>query len=156
MHGRALVDKGDIDKALVYFRRAYEIGPDVDWLSNNLNSEYSNLAYKHLMNANLLMAEKIYLEMMNFNPLDIQAQNNYGVVLERMGETGKAEMQYLKTAERFPAAADPVFNLAVLSWKSGDWAKVVSYLEEVLRRKPDHAEAGKFLIQARQRLNKNG
>ena len=63
----------------------------------------------------------------------------------------EARRQYEWTAERFPAAAEPVFNLAVLAWHENDWDAVVRHLEEVLRRNPAHAEAPAFLERARAR-----
>jgi tetratricopeptide (TPR) repeat protein len=72
-----------------------------------------------------------------------------------MGKLTEAKLQYHTAAERFPQAADPVFNLAVLAWKDGNWNEVVEDLEEVLRRNPNHLQARAHLEDAKKRLRES-
>ena len=53
--------------------------------------------------------------------LDLAFSGCRGVVSEREGKIDEAARWYQAAAELFPTAADPVYNLAVLDWKRGDW-----------------------------------
>ncbi|MCG3203701.1 MAG: hypothetical protein KCHDKBKB_00373 [Elusimicrobia bacterium] len=152
MEGRYYLSQGNWAEALRYFRRAGQMGRDVDWLKNNLGMDYAQSAYQKLMSQELALSETIYLQWIAFDPMNLQAHSNLGVVYERSNRLQDAVMQYEKTARLFPDAVDPVFNLAVLAWKKGDWPSVVNYLEEVIKRKPDHLQAQGYLKVAREKL----
>jgi len=139
---------------LRYFYRAQVIGPDVDWLKTNLGVLYGKLAYKHLSENKLNRAEDVYLQWIKFDPMNENPQSNLGVVYERQGREADTVAQYEKTMKLFPLAADSVFNLAVFYWHKKDWPQVVSYLEEVLRRKPDHRGALKYLPWAKRNISR--
>ncbi len=152
MQGRALLQQGKPEAGLRHFRRAGLIGDGVDWLRENMGLDYAYLALGTLNSGKTEAAERVYKEWLRFDPQSAQAQINLGVVFERTGRLAEAREQYRRAAAMFPDQADPVFNLAVLSWQESDWKSVVSYLEEVLKRKPDHAAAARYIAQARMRL----
>ncbi len=156
MRGRELLHANEIDASLRYFQRATLMGADVDWLKSNLGSEYALTAYAKLVANDFVNAEKLYRQWIAFEPDNVQPCSNLGVVLEKSGRIAEAKAQYEQTKKLFPTAADPVFNLAVLAWKENDWPTVVSNLEEVLRRKPDHAQAAGYLRIAHERMGKRG
>ncbi len=152
MNGKSLLADGLIDEGLLFFRRAQSIGEGVDWLKTNLGFDYAKIAFNFFQSGQYAAAERVYRELIRFDPMNSQAQGNLGVVLEKSGRPNEARAQYEQSARLFPHVADPVYNLAVLSWHEKDWPKVLSYLEEVLRRDPRHPSAGVYLEQARQRM----
>lgn len=152
MQGKALMAEGNLDEGLRYFRRACRMGYDVDWLRTNVAYEYANLAYDFLKEKRYPLAEKVYRQWIAYDPDDYQAQSNLGVALEKMGRLAEAHDQYEKTAQRFPQAPDPVYNLAVLYWHKKDWPAVVRLLEEVLRRDSHHANARSYLPSAKEKM----
>lgn len=153
MRGKNELERNDYGKAIIFFGRAQIIGYDVDWLKVNLGVEYAKWGYDSLVRGRLELAEWIYERWIQFDPNNIQAQSNLGVVYERAGRIEDAKFQYKKAAQLFPDAADPVFNLAVLAWNESDWVEVIRNLEEVLRRQPTHEQARQYLQQAKQKIN---
>lgn len=149
MRGRELLRAGSAGKAYPYLRRAQAMGSDVDWLKVNLGSEYALAAYQSLISGDYAHAELLYRDWIRFDPSNMQAYSNLGVVFERTGRIDEAKAQYEAAVKLSPQAVDPLFNLAVLAWKEKNWPAVIRDLEEVLRRKPDHAEAAAYLQRAR-------
>jgi len=150
--GQTLINGKKFEKGLRILWRSQVMGKDVTWLRVNLAHLYGQLAYDNLQNGNLGLAEKVYRQWLLFDPDDPQPNLNLGVTLERMGKIGEAEKEYWRVMNKFPEAPDPVYNLAVLNWKKGDWPAVVKYLEEVLKRNPQHEKARYYLEDARRRL----
>ncbi len=149
----SLENSGHWQQALIAYDRALEIGDGADWLQTNISYEFGQWGYRELIADRLAVAEAIYRRWIALEPMNMQAQSNFGVVLEKQGRVPEAQAQYERTAVLFPTAADPVFNLSVLAWKRGDWPEVVRDLEEVLRRNPQHPQAPKYLMQARMKLS---
>jgi tetratricopeptide (TPR) repeat protein len=149
---RTLEDAGQWRAALAAYDRAIVMGAGVDWLQTNLSYEYGQWGYRELVAGRYDAAEAIYRRWIRFEPNNIAAESNLGVVLEKAGRLAEARAQYERAAALFPNDADPVFNLSVLAWKRGDWPEVVRDLEEVLRRDPKHPQATNYLIQAQLRL----
>lgn len=138
--------RGDQDPA--FFEHAGRIGHDVDWLYSNLSHTYAYLAYQALTSGRFDQAERLYRSWLNFDSASSQANINLGVVFEKQGRRDEARAQYQKAAQQFPAAVDPVYNLAVLAWDDKDWKNAAAYFEEALRRNPSHPNAGAFLAKS--------
>lgn len=151
MRGRSLI-KTDIEKGLRCFRKSFSMGAGVDWVQTNLSTELLYEAFERLKANRFHDAERIYTAVVRMFPQNEQAHSNLGVVYERLGRWDQAKAQYQKAAGLFPHAADPVFNLAVMAWHKKEWPSVVHYLEEVLKRNPNHPSAMHFLRQARQKI----
>lgn len=77
------------------------------------------------------------------------AQMQLGVVSERLKDYPAAQAAYLRSLALYPTAQTH-YNLAVLFW-GRDWARAESELVEALRLDPRHAEAARYLQQARLR-----
>jgi Tfp pilus assembly protein PilF len=65
-----------------------------------------------------------------------------------MGRREAARTQYEHTANRYPDAVDPVYNLGVMSWNDNDWRGAAAYFQETLRRDPNHPSAAAFYARA--------
>jgi hypothetical protein len=133
---------------LSYFNYAARLGYDVDWLKSNLNHTFSNAAYEALIGKKLARAEELYRAWLVLEPDSMAANSNLGVTLEQMGRREAARTQYEHTANRYPDAVDPVYNLGVMSWNDNDWRGAAAYFQETLRRDPNHPSAAAFYARA--------
>ncbi|MFN0117328.1 MAG: protein O-mannosyl-transferase family [Elusimicrobiota bacterium] len=145
MQARQEFQEKDFDSAFVFYKKALEVGYDVEWLEKNLESDIANFSFYLLQNHRLEKAKEVYDFWITWKPTSYQAHSNLGVVFERMGKVDDAKGQYLKTSQLFLDSIDPLFNLSVLSWKEKDWDKVIYYLEQLLLRNPKHDQANYFL-----------
>lgn len=148
MRGRMLLAQGRLAEGLRWWRRAASLGYDVDWVNSNLAYEYSHRGFQFLQAGDYAAAEMVYQEWLKFRPANFQAQSNLGVVFERQGRRDEALEQYRKTAALHPNEADPVYNQAVLLWRTGNWPAIEQLLNEALRRNPNHSGA----LSARQKI----
>ena len=69
---------------------------------------------------------------------------NYGVALEKSGDSGGAEAAYKKTLEADPGMADAHYNMAILYWNR-DPRRVHEELSAALRINPGHSQAAYYL-----------
>ena len=56
----------------------------------------------HFKNGQLIKAEETYKKIINHKPNHIQAHNNLGVTLQKLGKLKEAELIYKKTIELNP------------------------------------------------------
>ncbi len=154
MQGRQILNEGMLDKGLAYYKKAAEIGPNVDWLQVNMGYEYAHRSYDLLVQKRYAESEKIYRDWIGYSPADFQAQSNFGVVLERQGRLEEALAQYQKTADLFPTQADPLYNIAVALWSGQDWERIRPYLISALQRNPNHTGARGALFKVDQALRR--
>jgi tetratricopeptide (TPR) repeat protein len=145
MKGRSLLDAGEVDRGLAYWRRAAVIGSDVDWTTTNLTYEYAHRAYAALEKGKAAEAEKFYRAWLVFRPLTYEARSNLAVALQRQGKLEEALRENEQTAQVFPAEADPLYNNAVALWPSKDWPRIKRFLESALARNPRHQAAAAAL-----------
>jgi tetratricopeptide (TPR) repeat protein len=145
MRGRSLMDQGRIKEGLAFWSRAYFMGPDVDWLTVNLAYEYSHRGYNFLQGGQPEAAELFYRAWIKLDPANYQASANLGVAVERQGRWEEALELNDQTSARFPKESDPAYNNAVILWKTRNWTKIRTYLEEALKRNPQHTGARQAL-----------
>lgn len=129
--------------------RAKAMGRDVDWLKINLGFYYAKLGYDAIQRGRLDRAAAIYQAWMDLDPAHFQPVGNLGVIREKQGREEEARALYEKSIALSDKAVDPVYNLAVWYWKRKDWPQVIAYLEETLRRAPNHKAARAYLEKAR-------
>lgn len=151
MRGLSLLERSP-EQALREFRRATFEAPDVTWLRVNLSETYAEAGTLWLQANRIDLARRAYSDWIEFDGGTEVALNNLGVVSEKEGKADEAARWYKMAAERFPSAADPVFNLGVMAWKRGDWNAAAINFSEVIHRKPDHGPARAFLGEAQRRL----
>jgi len=150
MRGLSLLDRSP-EAGLQALRRAAVDASDVSWLKSNLSQTYAETGSAWLLSNRFDLARRTYQDWIDFDGGSEAALNNLGVVSEREGKPEEATRWYHTAAERFPAAADPVFNLAVMDWKRKDWPGASAGFAEVLRRRPAHPTAAGYLAEARRR-----
>lgn len=145
MEGKELMSRNKVDEALLYWDKARAIGNTIDWLNQNLETDYVLFAYQQFQSGHLVEAEKIYRSLLKWKPNHQQAMQNLGVVYLRQGRTDDAKAQYLKCTELFPTAADGFYNIAVLEWQRQNWGEAQKYLELTLKVAPTHMQAQHYL-----------
>lgn len=67
---------------------------------------------------------------------DPQFLHNFGVLLERLGEYGRAERQFQRALEQSPADRDYAFSLAALYMKRSDYDRALPLLDELAAAEP--------------------
>ena len=66
--------------------------------------ETFNLAFQNQQKNNFLVAESLYQEVLKINPHHIEAQNNLGIVLRKLGESKRQLREYQKAIIYFKKA----------------------------------------------------
>jgi protein O-mannosyl-transferase len=134
----ALLDKGQIDEAIVHFREFVRLRPELG------NSHY-NLGialYKkgQLDEAILQLQEAIRLE-----PNDTDAHHNLGTAFYQQGRIGEAIREFRETIRVQPDRAEAYNNLASALGVQGETDEAIRQIQNALRIKPDYAEARRNL-----------
>jgi protein O-mannosyl-transferase len=170
--GRFKAQRGDLEEAVTYMRRAVEINPKNDVFQ-------SNLALILARQGNLAEATVHFRQALEINPGDAATQNNMGITLAQQGKLdeaiphfqrsleikandasghtnlanvllGRGDMEgaikHLRIAvEIDPADADNQNNLAIVLAQRGDFEEATKYLRRVVELKPGDAAAANNL-----------
>ena len=131
--GNALMKKGQLDDAIVHFRKALEIYADYPEANNNLG-------YALASKGNWADAITSYRAAIRVRPNYAKAHNSLAISLAEMGKTNEALAQFheaLRIERDYP---DAHCNLAIVLMQLGRRDEAVVHLREALRLKPDDAE----------------
>ena len=166
--GNALLQKGDVDEAIVRFQQALQIKPDFAEAHSNLGNALfqkgkvdeaiahcqralqikpeSPEAHNNLGNALLKMGhvdEAIahYQTALQIKPDSAEARNNLGSALLQKGDVGEAIAQYQQALQIKPDFAEAHNNLGNALLQKGDVDGAITHLQQALQIKPDDAEA---------------
>jgi protein O-mannosyl-transferase len=163
----ALAELGQVDDAIVHYRKALEIQPDYARAHVNFGKVLArggqvDDAIVHYRNAleikpdyalaqyNLGTAldnrgqvdEAIfhYRKTLEFEPDFLEARNNLGIALTRRGEIGEAIFHYRKVLEAKPDFAQARYNLAVVLAGRGKADEAILHYRKALEVRPDDFE----------------
>ena len=131
--GNALMKKGQLDDAIVHFRKALEIYADYPEANNNLG-------YALASKGNWADAITSYRAAMRVRPNYAKAHNNLAIGLVEMGKRDEALAQFHEALRIDPDYPDAHCNLAIVLLQLGRRDEAVEHLREALRLKPDDAE----------------
>ena len=131
--GNALMKKGQLDDAVVHFRKALEIYADYPEANNNLG-------YALASKGNWADAITSYRAAMRVRPNYAKAHNNLAISLAEMGKTDEALAQFHEALRIDRDYPDAHCNLAIVLLHLGRRDEAVVHLREALRLKPDDAE----------------
>lgn len=136
--GRAYLDNRDYDQAVNWFSRIPKNDPLANQASFNLGiAAFYRGDYDRAADAFKFLAQRLPLPAV---------YNNLGVVAGRRGR--RTEVDYLQKAiAADPSEADYHFNLAVALARTNDNTGAIRQLREVLKQRPDDAEAKDMLDQ---------
>ncbi len=94
-----------------------------------------------LLNGNYLEAMRIFQKIVKANPNDVEALNNLGIALEKMGRHTDAVGIYDMALKIDPRRLDVMFNKAVSLSKTRDRKKALELYDEILEIDPRHKGA---------------
>jgi protein O-mannosyl-transferase len=131
--GVALADQGDVDAAIIQYRKALEIRPDFKEARVNLGGA---LASRGQIDA----AIGHYQKVLEINPRNAESHYNLGVVLAGRGETDAAIAHFRKALEIRPDYAEAHTNLGVVLAGRGETDAAIAHFQKALEIEPDNKE----------------
>jgi len=132
--GVALVQKGQVDEAIVYYQKALEIKPDYAEAHSNLGTA---LLQKGQVDEAIAHCEKA----LEIEPDFADAHGNLGNALLQKGQVDGAIAQYQKALEIKPDKADAHGNLGNALLQKGQVGEAITHDRKALEIKPDYADA---------------
>jgi len=172
--GIALLQKGSLDEAIVYFEKAVEVMPDYDRGHYNLGAALlkkgqHDKAILHLRDALKLnpnytkayytlatalsgkgendQAIACYERALKLDPYFADAHGSLGNILLEKGQIDSAMDHYRKAIEIDPGNATAHYNLAIALRRRNQSGEAVLELQRVLQIDPGYPEARQFLDQ---------
>ena len=166
--GNALLQKGNVDEAIVHYQMALQIKPDFAETHNNLGNalcqkgrvDEAIVYYQKALQINpddaevcynfgnaLLKSGRVdeaianYQRAVRLNPNYAEAHNNLGNALLKMGDVAEAINQFQATLKIKPDSAEACYNIGNALLTMGGVDEAIAYYEKALRIKPDYAEA---------------
>jgi tetratricopeptide (TPR) repeat protein len=143
--GRALMDLGRVDEAMVHYEEALRIAPDY-WTAR---INYGNA----LVSAGRWDEAKAEFEKAaEIDPTSAPAFTNLGNVYMRLGQFEHAIEQYEKAIQLDPSTAETYNGLGACYFQMGKYVDAKNEFEKVLIINPGHEKARQNLAAARARL----
>ncbi len=131
--GLALLERGEVDEAIVHFRRALEVQPDDEVASNNLG-------FALLRSGKASEAVPHFEEALSVKPDDYTARANLGAALLQLGRIDEAVRQFRSALELQPSNPAAQSNLGYGLLLKGELDQGVVYVKEALKRQPENPE----------------
>jgi tetratricopeptide (TPR) repeat protein len=147
--GYALLQKGQVDEAIVQLQKALEINPNYAEAHNNLGNA---LVQKGLVDE----AIGQYQKALEINPNYAEAHINLGNVLLQKGLVDKAIGQYQKALEIDPNHAGAHNNLGWAILQKGQVDEAIVQFKEALRLNPNYTAAQNNLAKAQSKARQKG
>ena len=108
--------------------------------------ETFTLAEQNQRENNLLVAERLYKEILNRNPEHLDAQNNLGLIFQELKEYQKAINSYEKAMQIDPKYVDTYYNLGRLFEELKEFEKAIRYYQKAIEIQPNHSYANSNLL----------
>jgi tetratricopeptide (TPR) repeat protein len=141
--GEALSNLGQINRAIVFYKQAVTLSPFVLDFKNKYGAA---LAARNL----LPDAEKEFIEILKENPKHVSALTNLGFVKLRQGNVKEAETLYFKALALDPDYEALLLNIAGLYAYKKDFKNAEIYLNRIIKRNPNNAQAKQAIQQIKQ------
>lgn len=138
--GDALMKNGQVDEAVVHFRKALEIYPDCAEAQANLGNAF-------LRKSSWTDAIAAYRSALQIRPNYPNAHNNLGISLAEAGKTDNALVEFNEALRIDPDFRDAHCNLATLLLRLGRRDEGIAHLREAWRLKPDDEKVNAQLRQ---------
>ena len=141
--GEAFYNLGNIQRAITYYKKSNDLAPYVLDFKNK---------YGAALAANNLLpdADKVLTEILKENPKHVSALTNLGFVKLREGNVKEAELLYFKALSLDPDYEALLLNIAGLYAYKKDFKQAETYLNRLLKHKPNNAQAKQALQQIKQ------
>jgi tetratricopeptide (TPR) repeat protein len=132
--GNLLLQRGEVDDAMLHFRKAIELRPDFPESHSNLGNAFTR---KGLVGE--AMAE--YQKALQLRPGLPEVHNNLGNLLARQGRPAEALSQYRQALELRPSFADAQNNLGMMLLQHGRVDEAIPALRKAVELRPEFALA---------------
>lgn len=153
--GAALTNEGKYDEAIVKFNAVIvEIPKCFDC--------YNNLGTIYIRKQEWDKAEEAFKKTLELNPDNVEAFNGLATVYNAQKKFKEAQAMGAEASKRLAAGgaggANPtaLYNAAVISWNSNDFAKAHELLAQAIKTDPTHADSHFMLGRVLINLNKLG
>ncbi|HEX8515780.1 MAG TPA: tetratricopeptide repeat protein [Bacteroidia bacterium] len=138
--GEAFYNKGDIEKAALYYRKAVDLAP--------YNPEFSNKWAASLIAQNKIPeALRILSGITKENPKYVPALNNSGYAYLIAGDAVKAENLYNAALKLDPDYEPLLLNITGLKIYQEKYPEATEILKRVLKKNPGNEQAKNVLMQ---------
>lgn len=134
-------DVGQLDRAVVVYRKALEVLPDHP-------DALSDLAATHAMRGDLVDAEALYRRALGRDSLQPRVLVNLGVLLEQLGRQDEAIAAYEYAAAINPWEALAHANLGNLAFARGDYQTAIARYQRAVIADPTAADTQMLLAQS--------
>jgi tetratricopeptide (TPR) repeat protein len=128
--GVVLLQKGQVDEAIIHYQKALEINP-------HYADAHFNLGAILFQNGQVDAAAIHFKEALEINPDDVDAQNNLGLALLQKGQVDEAIDHFKKALEINPNDADVNSNLGDIFLQERQIDKAIICYKKALKIKPD-------------------
>ena len=132
--GNELLETGDVDAAVAYFQKAFQLKPDL------LEAHYS-LVYGLLRKGDSDAAMTEARNTLNLHPGDAEAHGVLGMVFMTRGLTDEAIAQFSRALEIRPDLSKAHYNLAIALLDKHETGKAINHYEKALDADPNYLEA---------------
>ena len=132
--GTVLLQKGQVDEAIVHFRKAIEIKKDHPDAQANLGSAL-------LQKGELDEAIAHYYKALEIKPAQALVHYDLGNALLLKGQVDEAVAHYEKALEIKPAYADVYNNLGIILFQKGQVDQAIAYYQKALEINPQYVQA---------------
>lgn len=140
--------KGEVNKAITFFKKAIELDPN--WINayNNLGNIYSDVGKKE-------EAIALYKKVIEINPYDRDAYYNLGITYNDMGQTEEAIVYFKKAIEINPTDIYALNNLGIIYAFVGKRKEAIALFRKAIEIDPNYAPAYFNLSRVKKRALKN-
>jgi protein O-mannosyl-transferase len=132
--GNTQLQKGQLDEAIVHFKKTLELKPDAEGACNNLGNAY-------LQKGEVDQAIAQYQKALAIKPDYADACNNLGNILLQTGKVDEAISHYEKALTIKPDCADAHNNLGTALLRKDRVDEGIAQYQKALAIKPDYANA---------------
>ena len=147
--GKALIRKGEIDKARFHYARALQLQPD----SARAHTNLGNILEQQ---GKLEEAMHHYYLAVQFDPKLPEAHFNLGNALIRQGKNEEASSHFAIAVQSHPNFAEAHNSLGVSLARQGRFDEAIAQFSKALQIKPDYPQAHKNLEIALYQAGKSG
>ncbi len=132
--GNTLLEKDQIDEAMVHYQKAIQLKPGYADAHNNL----ANMLAKK---GQFAEAIEHYQKALEIDPDYPDAHYNLGIALGEKGQLDEAMVHYQKAIQLKPDYADAYNNLANMLAQKGQFAEAIVHYQKAIQLNPDYAKA---------------
>jgi tetratricopeptide (TPR) repeat protein len=153
--GEYYIGQGDYEGAIQFFRDALTLDANNVAAKEGLSEALAMKANTLLADDKAELAKGIFLEAIQYDPMNSAANFGLGEVYSELNQTDEAIASYEKSLKGDPNLTEIYVPLGILYYQTGEIAKADDLLTKALTAKSDSSETQFFLGLVRAAQNKN-